>query len=124
MAAVLTALLQISFADWSNHVLTPTLLKPTKPSPYAIVIPLHTMSHWTAIGILALGCVVVVHTARRAFASRTPYPLPPGPPGLPWIGNVVGIDAGAPWKTYAEWARTFGGLRHLQFYTIYSTSNS
>lgn len=85
------------------------------------VIPFHTMYDLTTVGTLALGCIVVAYTAKRAFASRTSYPLPPGPPGLPWVGNVIGIDAGAPWKTYAEWAQTYGGLQHVQFYIIYST---
>ncbi|KAF8129583.1 cytochrome P450 [Boletus edulis] len=64
----------------------------------------------TTTGTLAFGCFVALYLGRRAFRSRTPYPLPPGPPGLPWVGNVIGINTDAPWLTYAEWARTYGDL--------------
>ncbi|KAG8216714.1 cytochrome P450 [Butyriboletus roseoflavus] len=74
------------------------------------------MSDWTTIGTLALGCVVVLYITQRAFASRNSYPLPPGPPGLPWVGNIIGIDAGAPWKTYAEWARTYGDIVYSRLF--------
>ena len=66
------------------------------------------MYDWSIIGALALGCVVVQYITQRAFESRTSYPLPPGPPGFPWIGNLIGVNKSAPWKTYAEWARTYG----------------
>ena len=71
------------------------------------------MYDWTATGALSLGCVVVLYIARRALGRRTAYPLPPGPPGLPWVGNVIGVDTNAPWITYAEWARTYGRLLHV-----------
>ncbi|KAF8553325.1 cytochrome P450 [Imleria badia] len=69
------------------------------------------MPDWTTTGTLALSFVVVLYIGRRALGSRTAYyPLPPGPPGLPWVGNIIGINADAPWLTYAEWARTYGDL--------------
>lgn len=68
----------------------------------------HTMFDWTTTGALVLGSVVVLYIGRRALSHRTSYPLPPGPPGLPWVGTVNGIDAGSPWVTYAEWAKTYG----------------
>ncbi|KAN0084464.1 Cytochrome P450 [Tylopilus felleus] len=70
------------------------------------------MYDWTITGALALGCVVVQYITQRAFESRTSYPLPPGPPGFPWIGNLIGVNKSAPWKTYAEWARTYGDIVH------------
>ncbi|KAI9567596.1 cytochrome P450 [Boletus coccyginus] len=69
------------------------------------------MFDWaTTTGALALGSVVVIYIARRTIRTRPPYPLPPGPPGLPWIGNVIGVNASTPWTTYAEWARTYGDI--------------
>lgn len=40
--------------------------------------------------------------------------LPPGPPGYPIIGNLLGIPTEDKWKVYKQWARelgtyTFGG---------------
>lgn len=69
------------------------------------------MSDWTTAGTLALAGVVVLYIWRQALARRTAYPLPPGPPGLPWAGNVIGINTSAPWITYAEWTRTYGRLQ-------------
>ncbi|KAI9453746.1 cytochrome P450 [Boletus coccyginus] len=51
----------------------------------------------TTTGTLALGL--------------TSYPLPPGPPSLPWIGNVIGVNTSVPWVMYAEWARTYANIR-------------
>ncbi|KAF9235270.1 cytochrome P450 [Melanogaster broomeanus] len=33
-----------------------------------------------------------------------------GPPGLPILGNVRGIDVAAPWRTYARWGKQYGDL--------------
>jgi hypothetical protein len=35
------------------------------------------------------------------------------PSGLPWVGNVIGMNSGAPWVTYVEWARTYVGYDML-----------
>ncbi|KAH0835878.1 cytochrome P450 [Lanmaoa asiatica] len=76
------------------------------------------MSDWTTTGALALalGCVVVLDIGRRALVSQTSHALPPGPPGLPWVGNFFGIDATAPWKTYAKWARTYGDIVYTRLF--------
>ncbi|KAF9235573.1 cytochrome P450 [Melanogaster broomeanus] len=73
------------------------------------------MSHWLAVCAIGFGCTVVLHIRLRYLKKQrhaTPYPLPPGPPGLPFIGNVVGINIDAPWLTYAEWAKTYGDIIH------------
>lgn len=58
---------------------------------------------------IAFGCIVVIYAGRRYLRNtRSTSPLPPGPSGLPWVGNVVGVDANAPWLTYREWAKTYG----------------
>ncbi|KAF9235567.1 cytochrome P450 [Melanogaster broomeanus] len=46
----------------------------------------------------------------RKQKHLSPYPLPPGPPGIPLIGNVTGMNQDAPWQTYSEWAKTYGDL--------------
>lgn len=62
-----------------------------------------------AVSGLALACVVVLDITRRYLKNTSsPYPLPPGPGGLPFIGNVIGVDPDAPWLTYAEWAKIYG----------------
>ncbi|KAF8549579.1 hypothetical protein OG21DRAFT_569594 [Imleria badia] len=71
------------------------------------------MTNSTIACAVALGCISVIYIGRRYFGNtRHTGPLPPGPPGLPWIGNVVGIDANAPWLTYRKWAKTYGDIVH------------
>jgi hypothetical protein len=69
---------------------------------------------------LAIGSVVVLYIGRQALKNRSSYPLPPGPPGLPWVGNVIGVNTSTPWVTYTEWGRTYGRLQHVQFHVFYS----
>ncbi|KIJ67345.1 hypothetical protein HYDPIDRAFT_84029 [Hydnomerulius pinastri MD-312] len=49
-----------------------------------------------------------VRKLRRASKSNRP-PLPPGPTPVPFVGNVLGLNADAPYVTYAEWAKTYAG---------------
>lgn len=40
-----------------------------------------------------------------------PLPLPPGPKGLPVIGNLLDMPTEFEWKTYHEWSKKLGGIR-------------
>ncbi|KAG7085837.1 hypothetical protein E1B28_003374 [Marasmius oreades] len=44
----------------------------------------------------------------RFFRSRKS--LPPGPLGLPLVGNVLDMPNGQEWKTFAKWGRQYGGI--------------
>ncbi|KAG9313624.1 cytochrome P450 [Chiua virens] len=66
---------------------------------------------------IAFGCIVIIYMGGRCFrSSRSSLPLPPGPPGLPWVGNVIGINTKAPWLTYHQWAKTHGDLVHSRLF--------
>ncbi|KAK0223381.1 cytochrome P450 [Armillaria fumosa] len=39
--------------------------------------------------------------------------LPPGPKSLPVIGNLWDVPAEYPWRTYAQWAATYGDIFYL-----------
>ncbi|KAG9315904.1 cytochrome P450 [Chiua virens] len=62
---------------------------------------------WSTILAVAFGCIVVLNVGRRYLGKGKSHPLPPGPPGLPLIGNVIGINAAAPWLTYTEWSKKY-----------------
>ncbi|KAN0084466.1 Cytochrome P450 [Tylopilus felleus] len=74
------------------------------------------MSDWTTAGALVVGSVVVLFLGRRALGCPASHPLPPGPPGIPWIGNVIGVNPSTPWITYAEWAKTYGDIVHSRLF--------
>ncbi|KAF5346450.1 hypothetical protein D9756_010068 [Leucocoprinus leucothites] len=41
---------------------------------------------------------------------KLPAPLPPGPRGLPVIGNAADMPTQKDWLTYAKWGREYGGI--------------
>jgi hypothetical protein len=43
------------------------------------------------------------------FQSRL-LPLPPGPKGLPLVGNIFDMPYEKEWLTFAKWGETYGGF--------------
>ncbi|KAF9238500.1 cytochrome P450 [Melanogaster broomeanus] len=56
-------------------------------------------------------CFTVVFKAWRKRALRNGLPLPPGPKGLPLIGNVFDINSSEPWLSYEQWGKQYGKWR-------------
>lgn len=53
---------------------------------------------------------------RNYFERRRRPRFPPGPPGLPIIGNILDLPKGQEWLAYQKWGIAYGEL-----YTIYSS---
>jgi hypothetical protein len=51
-------------------------------------------------------------TLARALTRRKGLPLPPGPPPLPLIGNILDIPAEDYWLKYMEWSEQYGQAVH------------
>ncbi|KAK0223484.1 cytochrome P450 [Armillaria fumosa] len=49
----------------------------------------------------------------RLYRRQGSLPLPPGPKGLPLIGNLWDIPSEYPWLTYAKWSATYGDVLYL-----------
>jgi hypothetical protein len=49
------------------------------------------------------------------FRRRQDSSLPPGPPGLPIIGNLHQAPKEAVWVTYQRWVEQYGPLVYLNF---------
>lgn len=59
-----------------------------------------------------LSCAVAV-LVTRIFKNRGRSPLPPGPTGLPLIGNALQLPTHHEWFKFAEWGKTYGGVVHV-----------
>ncbi|KAG2064540.1 cytochrome P450 [Suillus decipiens] len=53
-----------------------------------------------------------VYLIKKVF-TKNHAPYPPGPRGLPFIGNIQDIPHIKPWLTYAEWGRKYGDISHI-----------
>ena len=63
------------------------------------------------VTLLAFAAVLLaVGGVRKRRRSPAGLPLPPGPTPIPFLGNIVGVDAYAPHLTYTAWSKTYGVL--------------
>ncbi|KAJ7441382.1 cytochrome P450 [Mycena galericulata] len=60
-----------------------------------------------SIVLLAILGGLLVSTLRKR------HDLPPGPRGLPVLGNILQMPLKTPWVTYQAWAKTYGEIMHI-----------
>lgn len=65
------------------------------------------------IAPLLIGAACVVTTiglwlSIRTIRGEANPPYPPGPKGLPILGNALDIDMNEPHVTYTEWGKIYG----------------
>lgn len=65
---------------------------------------------WVLVGLAGLWGLYRIVGPALARSSR---PLPPGPPGLPVVGNLHQHPKSHPWLQYHEWSKTYGPLMYL-----------
>ncbi|KAL4062902.1 cytochrome P450 [Scleroderma citrinum] len=53
-------------------------------------------------------CVAFVLNTWRNRTARNGFPLPPGPRGLPLIGNLLDVNVDQPWLSYEYWGKYYG----------------
>ncbi|KAF5327069.1 hypothetical protein D9619_004660 [Psilocybe cf. subviscida] len=63
-----------------------------------------------ASGILACLAYKVAQELSLRRRNRARLPLPPGPRGYPFIGNVLDMPTSQQWRVYADWAKVYGDI--------------
>ena len=63
------------------------------------------------------GCLVWLNGMLTSSARRRIHPLPPGPPRLPYIGNVLDMPKSHLWEKAATWKKKYGivGIQLMSF---------
>ncbi|KAF7343714.1 Cytochrome P450 [Mycena sanguinolenta] len=61
---------------------------------------------------VAAGIIILFPFLLHRFQRRR-APFPPGPPGIPFIGNLFQLPLEQPWIKYASWAKQYGDIVHL-----------
>jgi len=60
------------------------------------------------------GCLVWLNGMLTSSARRRIHPLPPGPPRLPYIGNVLDMPKSHLWEKAATWKKKYGDIVYLE----------
>jgi hypothetical protein len=60
------------------------------------------------IAALSISGIAAALTFKRLLDAKRRLPLPPGPPGLPIVGNVFDIPEEDFWWKYKEWGDQYG----------------
>ncbi|KAG1727741.1 cytochrome P450 [Suillus lakei] len=73
------------------------------------------MSPSLMIFFLAIICFfLAVHRARRKSPSNLSFP--PGPKGLPVLGNLLDLNGSQPWVSFTQWASTRGDVIYCKLF--------
>ncbi|KAK6375934.1 hypothetical protein LTS17_007756 [Exophiala oligosperma] len=69
------------------------------------------------LGLVAASATILLLLClgRRLLPSKSRPHLPPGPPRLPFIGNLHQAPQVYPWRVYQEWTKQYGPVFSLQY---------
>lgn len=74
-----------------------------------------SVPHLTPTSTSVLAAIVAVAVLYALTGKRSKARLPPGPPGLPVVGNIFDIPKSRPWVKFAEWTEKYGECRGTLF---------
>ena len=86
--------------------------------PLSLLLLLHPLCPNTfsaPLLILLAVLLLLLHLVASSSASR----LPPGPPSLPWLGNLTNLDPVAPYETLTKLIPKYGKvIIYMRTYTL------
>ncbi|KAJ3478240.1 hypothetical protein NLI96_g9897 [Meripilus lineatus] len=80
------------------------------------------MSIISLVAVTAVLSVILIAVFTR-LVHKYPRRHPPGPKGLPVLGNILDIPKEDAWRTYAEWSRQFVGTSMVILNTAQTASD-
>ncbi|KAJ7112408.1 cytochrome P450 [Mycena crocata] len=72
----------------------------------------------SAMLLILSSILISIYAFERHWKSSV-LPLPPGPRGLPWIGNTFQMPRKKQWIHFNEWAKIYGNIYHLRVFTTH-----
>ena len=70
-----------------------------------------TMPQLDVLAVSAAVLLIFFYLKRNN--TRSSLPLPPGPKGLPVIGNLLDMPTSFEWETYHKWSKELGTFNLL-----------
>ncbi len=64
---------------------------------------------------IAISLFSLAFAYRLLFTTRGSAPFPPGPKGLPFIGNILDMPSEKEWHTFTRWGEKYGTVTRSLF---------
>ena len=73
------------------------------------------------LATLLFGCIILFGRLTLKRPNPNGLPLPPGPKGLPLIGNLFDFPTNHQWLVYDEWQKTYGKYFIIDWPLLWTT---